>query len=230
MLIVGAIIVGIILLILRSIFKKKNALSRILAGVCSLAFNMVIVTVLFIISTSPLLFKGAQEHVDNNQILSTYQEVVVEPVQGILQQNNIPSNVEEVTLVALKQEPTQENTEKFFRLLDIMSSGDLSNKIVVKDGNGNITGINETEVKVLYSDIVFGAKIINDLDASSTKDSLSQMLQSILGGNINMLIVEGHPIATVQVDAAEYDAMNVYMTNLGFDPSLIETVNAIFIK
>ena len=116
MLIVGAIVIGIILLILRSIFKKKNALSRILAGICSLAFNMVIVTVLFIISTSPLLFKGAQEHVDNNQVLSTYQEVIVEPVQGILQQNNIPSNVEEIALVALKQEPTQENTEKFFRL------------------------------------------------------------------------------------------------------------------
>ena len=110
------------------------------------------------------------------------------------------------------------------------NSSNVSDKVLIKDENGNVTGVDKQEAKVLYSDIVFGAKIINDMDEGSTKDDLSNMLQGILSENLSQLVHEGQAVDTVTVDAQDYDAMNVYMANLGFKAELENTVNAIFVK
>ena len=231
MLILGAIIIGLISMIAKAIFKRKRFFSRLLGAIFSLAFNAVIVTILFIISTSPLLFKGAQEHVDNDPYLSAFKGYVVTPVQEILDENNIPSTVEEIVLISIHQEPTAENVEKLFSVLELMGNPDETLEAVVeKDGSGNVTGLNQAKAADLYSDLVFTAKIINDMDEGSAKDGLNETFQLLLEEKLSSFIYEGTPIATVNVDDEEYDAMAVYMASLGFESSLEDTVNAIFVK
>lgn len=231
MLILGSIIIGLIGMIMKSIFRRKGFFSRLIASIFSLAFNAVIVTILFIISTSPLLFNGAQKHVDNNEILTMYQDKVVEPVQGLLKENQIPSSVEEIVLIAINQEPTEENLNKLFNVITLMTDSDkVLAEVVVKDGSGNITGLDQVKAKALYSDLVFAAKIINDMEDGAAKDEFSNKLQTILNDNLSNFIYEGNAVTTVTVDEADHDAMNVYMASLGFTSNLENIVNKIFVK
>ena len=231
MLIVGAIIIGLVSMITKSIFKKKRFISRLIAAIFSTAFNAVIVTVLFIVASSPLLFKGAQEHINNNEYLVMYQDNIVVPIQGLLSQKEIPSSVEEITLVALNQEATKDNVEKLGKTIDLLSNPEESlASIVVKDGEGNITGIDQVKATELYSDLVFTLKIVNDLENADAKQALGLILQGTLEENLSGLIYEGHAVVTVTVNATDYDNMNVYMSNLGFTSTLENTINSIFVK
>ena len=231
MLIAGAIVIGLISMITKSLFKKKRFLSRIVAAIFSTAFNAVIVTALFIVASSPLLFKGAQEHINSNQYLVMYQDYVVDPVQDVLTSKGLPSSVEEVTLVALKQAPTQENVAKLGNVITLMThSKDVLASMFTTDNDGNINGLNEANAKAVYSDVVFFAKIVNDMEEGTTKEEMSLILQLMLQESLTPLVHEGVAVATVTVPAAEYDAMNVYMANLGFTSLLEHTVNAVFVK
>ena len=231
MLILGAIIIGLISMIAKALFRRKGFFSRLLGAIFSTAFNAVIVVILFIISTSPLLFNGGQEHVDSDPYLSMAQEYVVDPVQDILKQNNLPSNVEEVVLIALGEEPTKENTQKLFNVIDIVVDGEEAlKKVVVFDGEGNPTGLDQDKASALYSDLVFAAKLINNMGEGSAKDALNEKLQDTLKDNLSPLIYEGNAISTVTVNADDYDEMNVYMASLGFTSNLEDTVNKIFVK
>lgn len=231
MLIVGSIIISLISMIAKALFRKKGFFSRLLGAIFSLAFNAVIVTVLFIVSTSPLLFHGAQEHVESNQYLMMYQEYVVKPVQGVLKQNELPSNVEEVVLVSLGEDPTEENTGKLFNVIGLVVDGEEALHAVVEfDPEGNPTGLNQEKASALYSDLVFAAKLVDKMSDGSTKDSLNNKLQKTLNDNLSPLIYEGHAVDTVTVNADDYDAMQVYMASLGFTSNLENTVNKIFVK
>ena len=231
MLIAGAIVIGLISMITKSLFKKKRFLSRIVAAIFSTAFNAVIVTALFIVASSPLLFKGAQEHINDNQYLVMYQDYVVEPVQDVLSSNGLPSSVEEVTLVALKQAPTQENVAKLANVLVLMTdSKTVLSSMFTTDSNGNITGVNQTNAKAVYSDVVFFAKIVNDMEEGSSKEEFSSLIQLMLKESLTPLMHEGNAVVTVTVPAAEYDAMSTYMANLGFTADLENTVKSIFVK
>lgn len=231
MLILGSIIIGLIGMIAKALFKKKGFFSRVFGAIFSTAFNAVIVTILFIVSTSPLLFHGGQEHVDNNQYLKMYQEYVVTPVQGILKENKLPSTVEDAVLVALGEEATDENITKLFNVIGLVVDGEEALHAVVEfDQDGNPTGLNQEKASALYGDLVFAAKLIDKMSEGSTKDSLNDKLQTTLNDNLSPLIYEGNAISTVTVNAADYDAMQVYMASLGFTSNLENTVNKIFVK
>lgn len=231
MLILGSIIIGLVSMIAKAIFKRKGFFSRLIGAIFSTAFNAVIVTILFIVSTSPLLFNGGQAHVNNDPYLSMYQEYVVEPVQGVLTKNKLPSTVEEVVLVSLGEEPNNANTQKLFNVIELVTNSEEVFKSVVEfDGSGNPTGLNQDKASALYSDLVFSAKLIDKMAEGAAKDALNEKLQDTLDDALTPFIYEGNAVDTITVNANDYDAMQVYMASLGFTSNLETKVNKIFVK
>lgn len=226
MLILGAVIIGLINMIVRSLFRKKSFLSRLLAAIFGAAINAVFATLIFLIASSPLLFNGADVAIQDNEYLMMYQDSVVTPVQEILYDNELPSSVDDLVLIVLKQEPTEENKNSLYNLVEVVKDSEAYLESLVTEGN-----LNEVKVKELYSDLVFFCKIANDMDEGVIKGSLKASLMTTLEEFVSsMEISEGVPYGSVTVDAAKYDEMQIYMSDLGFELAFANRINAIFTK
>lgn len=225
--IVGAIIIGLLNVIARSLFRKKGFFSRLIGALWGLLFNGVIATVLLVLLSSPLLLKGSDKAVRENQYLAMYQDNVVVKVQEVLEQNNLPSTVDDLVLIALNQDLNEENRTRIGNISELMSDSEAYLNALVNPDNT----VNQPKAKEAYKDIVFFAKVVNDMEAGATKDALKAPLEATLKAYTDGLIVGGNqPLATVTVDEADYNAMNSYMDSLSLDEELQSKVNLIFVK
>lgn len=226
MLILGAIVIGLINMIVRSLFRRKSFISRLLAALVGAVINAVIATLIFIFASSPLLFNGADQVIQENEYLVMYQDSVVTPVQDILADNGLPSSVDDIVLIILKQKPTEENKTSLYNLISIVKDSESYLNSLVVDGT-----LDELKVKSLYSDLVFFCKITSDLDEGVIKEGLKSSLKTTLEEFVSsMEVSEGVPYGSVTVDANKYDEMQIYMSDLGFELAFANRINAIFTK
>jgi len=210
MVIVGVIIVKVILFLIRTIFKKKGAVVRILGGIVSLAFNFAIASVILICVSSPLLFNGGAAWIENS---TGVKEVygVVNLMQTQLRTNGIPSTFEDLVAMLIlgpdaDSEDLQRYQETFERVNQIVADPE---SYVAQFLNNDFTFDSEN-VDILINDLIVFSEILDVVPTSET--TLIPQIETM----VNDFLANVPSGETVEIPADLYNALETALAQAGF--------------